>query len=515
MNQKNLARFAPIGLYIALLAALAAGGLYVVQRSFNLPLQISLAMIVVGIAAYAILAPRKLKEALTGRQARHSSNAIVLSIAVIGILVVINVLASQNSVRWDLTEDRQHTLSKETLETLASLEEPVTAEAYYSSRFASDTAIDLLDSYHYSSPDIFTYEIIDPEQDPVRAQAANITRDGTIVLRQGDRIEQVTFAGEQDITSALIRLANPGERAVYFLIGHGEYNPDETGDRSYSALKSTLTTKNYAVNTLNLLATREIPSDAKALVVSGPNKPVTQEEVNLIKAYLDTGGSLIYLAEPLLVTEFGDAPDPLANYLATDWGIHLGADMIIDLNYNPPLVAISASYGTHSITEKMYNQAVVMPSARSIITQAPPAEVTVTPLAQTADNSWAEKDIDSLKQNQVSFDDTRDAAGPITLAVAAENSATTARVIVMGDSDFASTNNFTQYGNADFITNSIDWVAKQENLINLTPKTTTQRVLIMRSQTQVGLILLGTVFLIPGAIIFAGVFVWIQRKRRG
>jgi uncharacterized iron-regulated membrane protein len=37
----------------------------------------------------------------------------------------------------------------------------------------------------------------------------------------------------------------------------------------------------------------------------------------------------------------------------------------------------------------------------------------------------------------------------------------------------------------------------------------------MKSQSTLGLILLGTVFLIPGLIIASGVFVWIQRKRRG
>ncbi len=513
MNPK-LKRYAPVGLYIALAAALASGGLYIVQRSFNLPLQISLGMIVLGLAVYALLDPRHLREMLTGRQARYSSNALVLSVAVIGILVVVNYVVYKNPVRWDLTEDKQHTLSKETLETLKSLKDPVTIEAYYTARTSSTTAQDLLDSYQYNGNGKISYQFIDPEQDPVRAQNAKVTRDGTIVLHQDGRSEQVTYPSEQELTSALIRLANPGNRAVYFLIGHGEYSPDDTGDRSYSQVKSILTAKNYTVNTLNLLAARAIPEDALALIVAGANKPVSQEEVDLIKPYLAKGGALVYLAEPPIVTEFGTSPDPLAAYLASDWGVQLGDDMVIDLNYNPPSVAVSASYGQHAITDKMGTLAVVMPSARSITTQTV-AGITQTALVMTAANSWAEKDMESLKANQVGFNEGVDTPGPITLAVAADNPASNGRVVVIGDSDFASTVNFTQYGNGDFLINSIDWASKQENLINLTPKDTTQRVLAMRSQSTLGVILLVSVFLLPGVVLVGGVIVWVQRRRRG
>ena len=216
------------------------------------------------------------------------------------------------------------------------------------------------------------------------------------------------------------------------------------------------------------------------------------------------------------MTQFGDAPDPLAAAIKDNFGVQLSNDMVIDLNYNPPSVAVSASYGQHAITQKMNNLAVVMPSARSVEPVAtPPSGVTDTVLVQTAQNSWAETDMKSLSENKVNFDSGVDLQGPVSLAVAAENSTTGARVVVIGDSDFASSNNFTQYGNGDFLINSIDWAAKQENLINLTPKQTTQRILVMRDQSTMGLILFGTVFLIPGIVIISGVAVWIQRRRRG
>jgi ABC-type uncharacterized transport system involved in gliding motility auxiliary subunit len=510
-------KLAPFGLYLSLVATLASVGLYIVQRSFNLPLQISLGLIVVGLALFAILDPDRLRRLLAGRQARYGSNAFILTIAFIGILVVINVLVYNNSKRWDLTEDKTNTLAKESIDTLKSLKEPVKAEAFYSSSTPSDTARTLLDSYKYNSGGKFDYEFIDPVKDPVRAKADNVTSDGTIVLKQGTHLEQVSFAGEQDITSGLVRLANPGKRAVYFLTGHGEYNPDDTsGDRSYNQVKQALTAKNYTVNTLNLLSTRQIPADALALIIAGADKPLSSDEVVLIKAYVDKGGSLVLLSEPRIVTQFGNSPDPLQPYLVTDWGIQLGEDMVIDLNYDPPVVAVSASYGQHSITNKMNNQAVIMPSARTIdAAKTTNPDVQQTVLIQTAKNSWGETDAQSITDNKISFNEKTDLAGPVSLAIAAMNNKTQARIVVVGDSDFASSKNFAQYGNGDFLINSIDWAAKQENLISLTAKTPTQRMIAVRSQVTLGLVLLTTVFVIPGFVIVSGVSVWIRRRRRG
>src|SRR5690606_10903916 len=88
--------------------------------------------------------------------------------------------------------------------------------------------------------------------------------------------------------------------------------------------------KNYTVNTLNLLTNNSIPEDAEVIVIAGPQKPLSQAEVNLLKAFVDGGGSLVVMQEPTVLTDFGDARDPLAEYLSEDWGITLNNDIILD-----------------------------------------------------------------------------------------------------------------------------------------------------------------------------------------
>src|SRR5512143_3493672 len=145
----NWRRFAPIGLYLALLAALAAISLYIIQREWNLYLQISLGLVLDGLAIYALLDPDRVRMALTGRQARYGSNTLVMSLAFVGILVVVNYVGYKNTVRKDLTEGQQNTLAPETIDTLNKLPQPVEALAFYSQRVASqsDTAKKLLEQY--------------------------------------------------------------------------------------------------------------------------------------------------------------------------------------------------------------------------------------------------------------------------------------------------------------------------------------------------------------------------------
>jgi ABC-type uncharacterized transport system involved in gliding motility auxiliary subunit len=516
MNSK-WRRFAPFGLYLSLAAALLAIGLVVVQREWNLYLQICLGLIIVGLAIFAILDPERVRQALTGRQARHGSNALILSLAFLGILIVINYLVYQNPVRKDLTEDKQFTLAAETIDTLGSLKVPVVAKAFFTPRNDSTKATDLLYQYKFYSDGNFDYEFIDPEMNPVAAEKANISRDGMIVVTMGDQQEPVSVVTERELTGALVRLINPEQRKVYFLTGHGEYSPDDTGDQSYSQVRQTLESKNYTVETLNLLTSNQVPEDAKVIVIAGPQKPVSTPEIDILDGYLSEGGSLIVMQEPSAVTDFGDNPDPMLDYLQEIWGVSMGEDIVIDTTSNQPFAPFAAEYGSHVITEKLLRTTSQFPSARSVSAENAVDGVSQAQLVFTAPQSWAETDLQGLVEGteEASLDEGQDLPGPISLAVAAENFGESSRVVILGDSDFASDANFYIWANGDLIINSIDWAAGQEDLINLTPKETTQRMMLPPNPFTLNLILLGMVIILPGLTLVAGILVWIQRRRRG
>lgn len=512
-------RFAPFGLYLAGLALLAALGLYIVQRQFNLPVQISLALIVVGLAGFALLDPDRVRRMLSGRQARYGSNALVLSAAFIGILGVVNYLAYNNSQRWDLTEDKQYTLAPETQDLLKKLPSAVTAKAFFTASLSSTNAKSLLEQFKTASEGKFDFEFIDPNTNPLAAQEAKVTQDGQIILFMDGRQQSVGSTSEQELASGLVRLMNPEARAIYFLTGHGEYSPEDTGEQSYAMVRTALEGKNYTVKTLNLLATNQMPADAKLLVIAGPRQPLSAAEIELIRQYQSTGGAVIAMEEPRPLTQFGDAPDPLAEYLQQSWSVTLGEDMVVDLTSQQPFAPYAAQYGSHPITQPIQRTSSQFPTVRSVRAAASPgASISLVELVQTApQSSWAETSLEGIAsgQSQVQYDQGKDTLGPIPLAVAAENQENRARMVVFGDSDFVIDGNYRAYANSDLLLNAIDWAIGQENLINLTPKNATQRMVIPPQSTVLNLIFLGSVVVLPGLALLGGIWTFIQRRRRG
>ena len=509
-------RYAPIGLYVAVLAAFLSGLLYFLRRDFDIYLQISLALVVIGLASYVLLDPDKVRQAFSGRQARYGSNALVILLAALGIVIVINYLAYTYNERWDLTEDQTNTLSAETLEVLASLPESVNAVAFYSNPADSGSAVDTLENYRSNADGNFTYEIVDPVADPFRANDAGITQDRSIVLEMGDQQEIINFANEAQITEALVRLMS-GERFVYFLTGHGEGNPEGTDEFAMGQLSRSLGTRNYVVQVLNLLATQEIPADADVIVIAGPNVPVSEEEIEQLDDFLQAGGALVVLAEPTILTEFGDAEDPLSSYLKESWGITLGNDVVLDTQSSNLAVPFAYEYGQHPVTQNLANIAPFFPTTRSVQVTGQIEGISQQELVLTAPQvTWAETDLDALAEGgEVGLDPDVDIPGPVPVMVVAEAFESGARLVVFGDSEFPRDAYFAEQGNGNLLINAIDWASEQENLISLNPNTPTVRFIPPPQPSVLRFIQILSIYLVPGGMIVIGIVVWWRRRNRG
>jgi ABC-type uncharacterized transport system involved in gliding motility auxiliary subunit len=513
----KLRKYGVIGLYVALAAALTALGLYIVFKQFNLGLQVALGFIVIGLAFYGMINPQRVREVFTGRQAKYGSNALVMFLSVLGILIFVNYLVFNHNQSWDVTKDKTNTLTQETIDMLAALPEPVTAEAYFTSSASPESARSILNQYQNESDGKFDFEFIDPVKNPVAAQNANITTDGTVVLRMGDRMEPVSYLSEEQIDIALVKLINPQSRSVYFLTGHGEHDITASDqENGLSALKTMLESKNYSVAQLNLLLENQIPEDASVIIINGPQKALSQTEVNLLKNYLSKGKALILLQDSIAQYDTGDAVNPLADYIASDWGLVLNKDLVVDLSSSTATVAIGnpSTYGASPITANMGSLVTVFPIARSISATTVDG-VTQIQLVSTSTQSWGEVSLDAIENTSAQFDEGVDFLGPLTIAYTAENTTNGSRLVVFGDTDFSVNGYFTAYGNSDILVNSIDWTTGQENLISLTPRTSTDRVLVTPKVYTIGLIFLLVVVIIPGVVLLSGILVWIQRKKRG
>jgi len=87
-------------------------------------------------------------------------------------------------------------------------------------------------------------------------------------------------------------------------------------------------------------------------------------------------------------------------------------------------------------------------------------------------------------------------------------------VVVFGDSEFANNTYFAQQGNGDFFLNAVNWLAQEETLISIRPRSPKSTPLTLTA-SQGRVVFWLPVVLLPGLVIVIGSYVIINRRRKG
>jgi ABC-type uncharacterized transport system involved in gliding motility auxiliary subunit len=485
----------------------------------------------VCVLAYTLGQWREIAKMFGRRQARYGTLAGVSILVVLGILVAINYIGAKQHKRWDLTANKQFSLSDQTRNVLTKLEAPLEILVFAQEQ-EFPTWQDRLKEYQYTSKNL-SIQYIDPDKKPAVARQNQVLQYGTVVFNYKGRTERVTSNGEQDLTNGIIKVVTGQQKKVYFTQGHGEKETTSSERDGYNAIGTALGRENYTVDKVVLAQTGAVPDDAAVVVVAGPRTDFFPPEIEALKKYLAKGGKLLLEIDP---PEKPDSP-PFATLiaLAHDWGIDVGTNIVVDASGmgrmigTGPEVPVAASYPSHPITQH-FSYLTAFPLARS----ATPVSGGVgghiaQAVVETGPRSWAEADIKSLlTTGEVSLDESKgDKKGPIPIAAAvsaASSSSDTAkpsdgsdapkaetRVVVFGDSDFASNAALGIQGNRDLFLNTIGWLSQQENLISIRPKEADDRRLTMTAAQQANIAWLA-MLIIPGGVLGAGVYTWWRRR---
>jgi ABC-type uncharacterized transport system involved in gliding motility auxiliary subunit len=464
-------------------------------------------------------------ERLFGRNLRFGTHLLIAIVAVLGIIAFVEAISLRRSYRLDLTANKRYSLSAQSQQLLAQLPQAVKATAFYQETQAGrETAKDLLEQYAYYGQQ-FTYEFIDPDRNPGLAKRYGITSYGTIVLESGAKEEKVLTADEENLTNALLKIIREGKKVVYFLEGHGEHSINNTERDGYAEAKRAIESQNYGVKAISLLTEGRLPDDASILIIAGPRRDLLDAEMAEITRFIERGGKVLFLLDP------EGAPNVM-RYLM-NYGIQVVDGAIVDpisrmfgADYLMPVVT---SYEEHPIT-KHFEIASFFPLALAVkTTEQMPERVSAQVLAKTSPNSWLKRDIEELKaelraEGRLSMNEARDERGPIPVAAVAtvtmrrEGSASQeppkARIVVYGDSDFASNNYLNLSGNRDLFLNTVSWLAEEENLIAIRPKEGGQFFHPVTAD-QERLIFWLSMIVLPAVIIGSGVATYVWRRQHG
>ncbi len=469
------------------------------------------------------------------RQTRFGALAGASVLIVLGILIAVNYLSSRRNKRWDLTSSQVYSLSDQTKKVLGSLDSPTKVLVFAQERDFPRFR-DRLSEYEYNSKNL-SVEYIDADKKPSLVRQYQVQSYGTVVFEYKGRTERVTADAEQDLTNGLIKVVSGSQKKIYFVQGHGEKDTGSSDRTGYSAIAAALGRENFAIDKLVLAQAGKIPDDASLIVVAGPTTDYFTGEIDLLRKYVEGGGKLLCMLDP---------PDkviktPLPNLVEFlhEWDFQIGTNVVVDASGLGRLIGtdasvpLAANYPSHPITDR-FSVLTGYPLARSVVPVGGGVNGrSAQTFIETSPNSWAENDIEDLfATGKVELNEAKgDKKGPVSIGAAVSmpvNSATPApppalspekadapkpesRVVVVGDSDFATNSVLGIQGNSDMFMNIVNWLAQQENFIAIRPRQAEDRRITLTADQQRRITWL-SLLIVPGLIIGSGVYSWWRRR---
>jgi ABC-type uncharacterized transport system involved in gliding motility auxiliary subunit len=463
--------------------------------------------------------PGRVRGVLVRRSTRYGSNAILMSAVFLAILILLNVLGGRYHHIYDATELKQYSLSPQSVQVLAEINQPVTITGFFPGESSQRTDFDRLLNQYLTHSSQLSYTVIDPDREPIKAsQYQNAPHTG-LLIQSGDRSEVVYLPEEQDITSALLKVSRTEKKVIYFLTGHHERDMQGDADDGYSIIANSLQEQNYELRTLNLAVTTTVPSDAAVVVVAGPQSTLLPEEITRLQTYLAQGGKALIMQDPPI--QYKNLDTGLNEVLSATWKVRFDGGVIVDLPSSllgSEFYPVVSNYHYSQITRDMGGLATFFPIACAVqqTEQDTSGNLFFASLADTSAQSWAEQDTSS---SNVQFNAGVDVQGPLTLVATVDSTSVMSdtgasvntRMVLIGDSDFASNGFVKSLGNEVLFLNAVNWLAQEQSLIAIGPKSTEPRTVYL-SRLQSTTILLVGVIVIPLALLVVGIVVWWVRR---
>jgi len=398
---------------------------------------------------------------------------LVVSLVLLATFVMLLALLSGHNRRWDFTQEKIYSFSEKTVDILKAMKgSPVEIIAFYPTRDDNKTDIEVFFKEAAIIHGSLNYRFYDPQKQPVITRDLGVKDIYTTIFRYQGREERTVLPDEEGFATALVRLMKPREIMVCSVTGHGESETTDSAEKGLSQLSAALKDRNLTVRDI-LLAADGIPAACSVVLVPGPQKNWTRDELELIRKFYQRGGGVFFLMDPT-DKNAGLTFDEFFNTL----GVRISSNVIVDKMSRAVggdfLVPFVNQYNPeHSLTSN-FRDPTFFPVARTV---EPASEVQgdAVSVAFSGSNSWAETNLQMLEQGEAVFEVESDTPGPLSLAVALTPAAaettgapqSKGRMVVVGDSDFLTNAYLDLSANRSFALHALDWLANDDRVVVL------------------------------------------------
>jgi hypothetical protein len=339
--------------------------------------------------------------------------------ALLGLLVMANLLASKFPWRKDVTSRRTYGLSEMAEDLLRNLKYDVeiwvNPETYATTEDkALPTAYkltqDMLEEFRRRTDHVKVYGLSGvntPRMDAFQKHFGATVTPATLFLLvtlEGGRSNQkmidiselyagnaltgeiFSYKGEPILVQAISELGGSTKRFVYESEGHREVLTADV--RRMGTLANFLhINEGVEFRRLPLSDYKTVPIDCDLLMIMAPEQMFIEHELEVLKEYIERGGSLLVAIRPKVRTG-------LEKFLE-DYSIKVGDNVVCDPErYNPPSITNLqlVEFNNHPVNRNMSNVQFLMAQSCTIDPiQRKDNNWTITPIAMAGPLSWEEK----------------------------------------------------------------------------------------------------------------------------
>ena len=466
---------------------------------------------------------------------------VILAATVLAVCVVlVNLLALRNPAQVALTQSADHSLSPLTKNVLGGLTNDIHAVVLFDQQAdLFESVKNLLTEYERMSPRL-KIEMVDPARDPGRAEAVQqelrmpvsspenrvifAANNSTKAINESElsildfsefmdtrEARRTHFVGEQLFTSAIVVVNEGRQTKVNFVIGHGEHKANDTGGQwGYSKFANILQQKGLILKNVSLAGTNSIPADCQLLIIAGPRTPYGGGELNKLREFVETGGSLLTLFNFYSLQR----PTGLEKFLA-DYDFEIGLNQVSDSKNEQSGqggLLLVEDLGSHPVTKPILGSRLQMILPRSVGFPEPeegdePPPVTI--LAHSSDDGQAAR---RNRDNQV----TVEMEGKVPLIAAklhANDEHPPARIVVAGDSLFLGNSAIEAGANRDFAGLAVNWLLERDHLLAIAPRDVTEYRISLTRAEMISITWL-LLLVLPGGTLGLGLLWWRRQMKR-
>lgn len=531
-----IAALASAALVLAALGAIGGRA----DRLSNTLFFVAWAAAMLGLFALALHLPVR----ISGPRYRGALLNLLLGGAAVAVTYLANVAVLRHDSHFDLSREGLNTPPPQLGAVIDGLKTDISLTYFYNS--ADENALKATELLTVASRQNrhFRVRAVDLDKEPATARRLGVRAYNTAVLETEDR--RVVVENSVDVAQmayAALRVLKKQVDILCFVTGHGEafspapphvhYSHVETlkghdvpgsgdvlvGDADgLDRLQLAVTTLGYGTRAITPATSAAIPPDCVVVADIGPRRPYAPTEATLLSGYLAKGGRLLLMIDPgfpigrelaALLGRAGLASDP---GVVIDPLNHYGSDdSKVAVPYYPP----------HPVTNQV--ALTVFPEARPIRLGRVPDGVAASVLVSSSSDSFVRSPPQGEEGGRLSPSTSSEKSAarpsPAVLAVALEgrwpdvpaSSDKPFRLILVGNSSFATNAYFPYVSNGDLAIGMVRWLAGDEALPAVKPQSFSLERIDLTGR-QMRDIFVAVELVLPACVMLFGGIVWWRRR---